>query len=363
MAILEISTVIEIILGMTSEAIAKNLNRSETVLRALRQLGIDKEPATNDFDTIYAYSIVEYGIFKRESLLNLFRHQFIREAFRNAFYENKPDILQREVDDMLDWKREAGELGIISADLHRELDEFKNIFGRIVNISRTPSEVEHIHKIDNLHKVVSDIQKRVSALANESSVAQQIARDKPELWEFLLTLELLRSKLEPIRRDFDDLRRGLIYRPSKKLEGLQYLAWLQAKMEDLSVLIHLLNVTIAEEFRAAWGKLGESGDVAEIQRATDKIAAGSAGLLDWEIDLRYTMVPEEASYLKQLLEGWTEPYLREIERIPTEIGRIVSQPGISGTHYIDIVFEEPANVGEVLAEIEKLRMILTGSNL
>jgi len=363
MAILEISTVIEIILGMTSEAIAKNLNRNETVVRALQQLGIDKEPATNDFDTIYAYSLVEYGVFKPEPVLNLFRHQFVRDAFRKAFYENNPDILRREVDDMLDWNREKGELGPINSDMRREIDGFRNTFGRIVNVTRTPSEVEHVHKIDDLHQVVVDIQKRITALANESSVAQQIARDRPRLWEFLLTLELLRSKLAPIRRDFDDLRRGLIYRPSRKLEGLQFVAWLQQKMEDLSALIHLLNVTITDEFHVAWGEPGQSGDAVEIQRATDKIAEGCAGLLDWEIDLRYTMVPDEVSHLKKMMEGWTEPYLREMERIPSEIGSIVSQPDPSGTHHIDIVFEAPVNIHEVQAEIDMLKFSLAGTRI
>src|SRR5579859_2983444 len=103
MAIIEISTVIDTIVPMAFESVAKNLDRNETVLRVLQRLNIDKLPSHNDFETLYAYALVEYGIFKPKAILGFFRNEYIREAFRQSFYENDPSILAKEAAGIQEW--------------------------------------------------------------------------------------------------------------------------------------------------------------------------------------------------------------------------------------------------------------------
>lgn len=358
MAIIEISTVIDTIIPMAIESITKNLDRSETVLRTLQRLKIDKQPASNDFETIYVYALVEYGVFKPKAILNFFRNTYIREAFRQSLYENDPDILAKEAEGIKAWNEETRQLGQLNHDIHRELTEFKSTFKQIVNLARTPSEAEQSHKIDELHHIIVDIQKRVKSLSEESSTAQQIARDRPEYWEFLLTMELIRPRISVLRREFSDLKRGLIFRPSRTLEGYEFTNWAKQKMQDLIAIINLLNTASTEELMASWGEPGQPGDVFEIKRAVDKIAFGCNALLDWEIDLHFTDFPPEFDNIKQKLEGWAENYLAEIERIPSEIGKVISQPNPQGTHQIDLVFEAPVNANEVIIEIERLAITL-----
>jgi len=153
---------------------------------------------------------------------------------------------------------------------------------------------------------------------NESLAVQQIVLDLPEGWEFLLTLELLRPKLRKIKQEWSDLRRGLIYKPSRIVENDQFQTWLMYKCEEWIPMVKLLQA-VGKELHASWGEPGQPGDVIEIKRAVDRIISGCSNLLEWETDLRFTRFPNRYQCIKQNMQGWTEPLLVELERLPTEI--------------------------------------------
>jgi hypothetical protein len=46
----------------------------------------------------------------------------------------------------------------------------------------------------------------LAAYASESAEAQRLARERPPYWEFLLTVELLKTRLATVRRRFDRLK-------------------------------------------------------------------------------------------------------------------------------------------------------------
>ena len=123
MAIIDLAQVVEIIVGMTTESIARNLDRNETVVRILKSVNADRLPASDDFDTIYVHALVQYGVFKPEPILNFFRNEYIRDAFRQAFYEGKPEILDKEAESIVQWNEETGAFGHIDYDPRRELDD------------------------------------------------------------------------------------------------------------------------------------------------------------------------------------------------------------------------------------------------
>lgn len=189
---------------------------------------------------------------------------------------------------------------------------------------------------------------------DESPAAQQIAIDKPEYWEYLLTVELLRWKLGRIKRDFNDLKRGLIYRPSRLLDENHFVTWVRQKLTDLQAIIHLLITSSTEELPISWGKLGEPGDALEILRAVDKIVLGCQSLLEWEIDVYFTSFPDEHDHIKQKMQGWTEHFLAEMERMPKEIARVFDDPKPEGTYHINLIFEVPENIHELYDEIVRL---------
>ncbi|MBD1925444.1 hypothetical protein H6F74_03965 [Trichocoleus sp. FACHB-90] len=188
---------------------------------------------------------------------------------------------------------------------------------------------------------------------NESAASRQIAIDKPEFWEYLLTVELLRAKISSIKKDFYDLKRGLIYRPSVIQDEIHFITWFRQKLHDLQALIKLFMVASTEDLLASWGKHGEPGDALEIKRAVDKIAFGCHSLLDWEIDVHFTIFPEQLESIKEKMEGWTEHFLLEIDRIPREISQVFDNPKPEGTITINLIFEPPKNIQRVAAEVEQ----------
>src|SRR5205823_537444 len=107
-------------------------------------------------------------------------------------------------------------------------------------------------------------EKQLRPLENESPAAYQIAIDQPTHWEYLLTVELLRSKFNPITREFDDLHRGLMYQPSKVLSTEHFIPWVQQKLNDMGALGRLLALA-PQELNGACGQLGQPGDALEIK--------------------------------------------------------------------------------------------------
>jgi hypothetical protein len=166
----------------------------------------------------------------------------------------------------------------------------------------------------------------LASYASESPEAQRIAREKPEYWEFLLTAELLKTRLLDVRRRFERLKSGSAHIPSRLIAGRDFFSWVSAKLSDIMSLAEAIKAHMPA-IQRAWGEPGQPGDVHEIQRAVAEFGALCAQLIVWEEDLRSTTPPEQARPLKQTMEGFTEVILEELETLP----RRLLQPFEGGT--------------------------------
>lgn len=176
MAILELSMVTGAIVEISTEAVVKRLGRKEAIIRTLKHLKLESEPPADDFDAIYAYALVEYGVFKPEPILNFFRNEFVRVAFRQSFYKNDPSILEREAEGIIEWNEETGKLGRIDYDPRREFAAFTAVFNEIVNRTRSPAEVKRDQKLDDLHHRTSEILERLEKLGTLDDIRSELAR-------------------------------------------------------------------------------------------------------------------------------------------------------------------------------------------
>lgn len=196
--------------------------------------------------------------------------------------------------------------------------------------------------------------KPLKEFAGESERAQQIARERPKHWEYLLSEELLRSKLGQVRRRYKEFQRGLLYKPSKRMRGSEYFTWMGAKYRDLLSLIHLLEKAITQELIASWGAPGEPGDPIEIKLAIDKIINGCEGMLEWELDFKSVDPPDVFDRLRELMSGYTFIYFDEVERIPEELSKPFKQPNPKGVFHIDLVFKEHPNTHAISTELDRI---------
>ena len=79
-----IDLIINLLQSLTGSTFLQDkVKRSEHVIRVLKQLGLDPDHPPEDFEGVYNYALVEYGIGKPEVCLQIFREREIRVLFRS----------------------------------------------------------------------------------------------------------------------------------------------------------------------------------------------------------------------------------------------------------------------------------------
>ncbi|MEH1816829.1 MAG: AAA family ATPase [Nostoc sp.] len=108
--------------------------RNEYIIKILKNLNLDSIQSPKDFEGVYVYALVEYGVFKADYLLNFFRNKEIKKAFVNAFAEKALDINNEEWNIL---KNEAKKANINLT----EVQEFHKTFVSVAKRSINPGEV------------------------------------------------------------------------------------------------------------------------------------------------------------------------------------------------------------------------------
>lgn len=213
---------------------------------------------------------------------------------------------------------------------------------RTVGISRS--------ELDSMY--VNDL--KVS-FEKETKYAQQLASNRPMYWEYLLTAELLRSKTEKIRKDLNNLERGLKFKRTVHMNSSEFLKSASARCLDLSNLFVFFKALFEEEIPNSWGKSGESGDPYDIKRVIDQIIEGCNELLQWELELRSAIPPNGFISLKQMMTGWTLEIFNQVYGFPDKLLKPFQETNPEGEFDIEITFKPPANINQVSEEIERLK--------
>lgn len=190
MPLFDLSIITGIILESGVDVAKKKLNRQETVVNILKRLNIESAPAADDFEAIYAYTLVEYGVDKPEPVLNFFRHEFIREAFRRSLYENNRAILEKEAEGIIEWNKETGQLGKIDYDPRREFASFSAVFNQIVDNLRSPADVKRDYKIEDIYANTEELIKRMVELNNLNAIREIVRQELAQISQPTPTKEI-----------------------------------------------------------------------------------------------------------------------------------------------------------------------------
>ncbi len=167
---------IEAITGIASPILKDKLQRSETVIKLLKKFNLDPEHPPSDFSGVYVYALVEYGIGKPKQLLELFRLEEIKQAFRKAFDHNNPSILLSQVDAFLDAYALGDEIKSLRIDIRREIAAFYIVFSEVAKRSRTPADVLMNQAIASLHQRIASITEQLERLPTLEGVRTEMAR-------------------------------------------------------------------------------------------------------------------------------------------------------------------------------------------
>jgi predicted NACHT family NTPase len=181
--------------GFAATPIKNKLERTETIIGLLKKLGFEPDHPPADFDGVYAYTLVEYGVGKQKPILELFRQNEIRQAFREAFDQNDLSILLKkgqkfaDSDNLGDQFKLINQIKEIGIEPSQEFATFGMYFLAVTKKTRNPAEVVRDQKLDDLQQGISYIQ-------------DQLTRFK-EPKDYLLALALQAQKYQEIQPQND----------------------------------------------------------------------------------------------------------------------------------------------------------------
>lgn len=160
--------VFKVLLEIAAKAVMKpaanKLARQERVVALLKTFKLEPDIPPRGFDGLYTYTLIEHCYEKPEPIIEFFRNEFVRDAFRLSFETGDPSHLDREAEEVIRWNDETGELGRIDYDFRREFAGFTAVFNALVDRTRGAAEARSERKLDHLETAVADVSERVAEL-------------------------------------------------------------------------------------------------------------------------------------------------------------------------------------------------------
>ncbi|MBD2444955.1 hypothetical protein H6G25_17540 [Dolichospermum sp. FACHB-1091] len=172
------SVIDDVISALVGEAVGKildDLQCNETRLRLLNKFGLKPDTPPNDFDGVYVYTLIEYGVGKQKVILQLFKETEIKEEFREAFSQKRSFNIQR-LDNFIQSSDIGDKIKEQKIDYRRELTEFARLFIEIAKRARTATEILQDHKLDSLQTSLNQIREQINQLSSPEIQKQIIAQ-------------------------------------------------------------------------------------------------------------------------------------------------------------------------------------------
>ena len=183
---MELLKVIPIVLKAIASVAQKPLQRNALFIKALKDSGFDPEHPPAEFGGVYAYALVEYGLSdeggKSEALLRLFAEPEMKAAFKDAFDQWNPALLNAEIDRRLDWKDFGNEWNFVgnaireqSIDVQQEVKVFFAAFLEVVKRSQTPKEQLQTILLSDIQQEIKQIRLQLAPVTDRAdSLVQQL---------------------------------------------------------------------------------------------------------------------------------------------------------------------------------------------
>ena len=171
--------------------------------------------------------------------------------------------------------------------------------------------------------------------------AKRLETDRPEFWEYKLTVELLRIWASPVIRKWSDLKQRGTAKPRQTVREDEILGWCQNKLGRVSSFAEALSRLVNRELPASWGPQGKPGNADSINAVCRQIAELAESILSWEESVRVAAVPPAFEEVRALLSGSAGLVLDQIEKVYEDLRRVFEQEHPSGTYSIALTLELP----------------------
>jgi hypothetical protein len=194
-----------------------------------------------------------------------------------------------------------------------------------------------------------------TAFAKESETARKLVNDRGEYWEFLLTEELLRTKLQILEAQYADFDQLLLSVPKQSIGGLQFIPWIGDRLGELSPLVTQMSRCFTEEIPASWGKPGESGDPIQILISANALVSYVRAYMSRELEICAAQPPAKLRRLRDSLRGVTGSLINDLKGATDQLGRAISDVRNGSKEFrVNFDFTSPPQLKKFTAEMEKV---------
>lgn len=166
---------------------ASKAKRNETVVKILKRLSLDAG-LPNDFEGLYVYALVEYGVDRPPDLVSFFSDDALRDAYKASWESGDYARLERAALDRFELYEEQGRLRVIDLDPRREIPMFQRMFEELVAKTRSAAESAQHRVAIQTHDEIQQLKADVALI--RSAVSQ------PQLIETRELEEVVRQVLE-----------------------------------------------------------------------------------------------------------------------------------------------------------------------
>lgn len=211
-------------------------------------------------------------------------------------------------------------------------------------------EAEQLAAIAGGAGLAEERRRLLRVFGQESPAALQLALDKPEYWQYLLSAELTRDRLRPIRRRWSEVTGGLLHVPARALDLQGFLAWMKERTHDLLSLMDVLAKIVTRDLTQSWSIENSQDAPDQILHSAELLSEACEGLVQWEREVAGALFPQGLEDLALSMKGWTSGFFQEIEKIPGEVSRII-QARIPGQYEVKISFTIPESMEAFTREV------------
>lgn len=191
--------------------------------------------------------------------------------------------------------------------------------------------------------------------------ALQIVLEKPLGWEYRFFSQLLSDNIDSCKELKRDVEYQIFLEFNSSINDYSDLFyWITEKNDQVLRIVNALSSLINNAFKTAIGKPGEPSDLDFLVYIVNKISDVYKKIIQWEVDLGSTTVPEDAEKLVLSFSNISHSIIADIERFENELreefNKIPSsiQEGEEFRLNITLKLNEP-DFTEFHYELEKLK--------
>jgi predicted NACHT family NTPase len=164
------------LMDMLFDSAMESINRNERVIQLLKRLNLDPEHPPADFEAVYKYALVEYGVSKPRPVVEIFRQKEIQDRFREAFEQRNAAALINQAETQWAQQQLPANTQTVHIDVRRECLEFSSIFVRVAYRTQTPAEVLARQQVASLQQELRVMRERMNRLPTLEGFRTEIAR-------------------------------------------------------------------------------------------------------------------------------------------------------------------------------------------